>query len=163
MLICNVANAPFALVPRLTGAKVVLNVDGLEWERGKWNRIGRGYFRACAWLAPKLPIVLVTDAGVIATWYRTRYGKATVCIPYGGDADRIGPGETLERFGLEARRYLLFVSRLEPENHAETVLEAYREAGGLAGLGAPLVIVGDAPYAGTYKASLDARSRPRPA
>ena len=41
VLICNVANAPFALVPRLTGAKVVLNVDGLEWERRKWNRLGR--------------------------------------------------------------------------------------------------------------------------
>jgi glycosyltransferase involved in cell wall biosynthesis len=162
VLICNSANAPFALIPRLTGAKVVLNVDGLEWERGKWNRIGRGYFRACAWLAPKLPIVLVTDARVIATWYRTRFGKATVCIPYGSDADRLGPGETLERFGLEARRYLLFVSRLEPENHAETVLVAYREAGGLAGLGAPLVIVGDAPYATAYKASLDARSSATP-
>ena len=30
VLICNNANAPFALVPRLGGAKVVLNVDGLE-------------------------------------------------------------------------------------------------------------------------------------
>ena len=45
VLICNNANAPFALVPRLGGAKVVLNVDGLEWERGKWNRSGAGTTR----------------------------------------------------------------------------------------------------------------------
>jgi hypothetical protein len=37
VLICNNANAPFALVPRLGAAKVALNVDGLEWERGKWS------------------------------------------------------------------------------------------------------------------------------
>ena len=101
VLICNNANAPFALVPRLAGAKVVLNVDGLEWQRGKWNRLGRLYYQACAWLSPHLPIVLVSDARVIASWYRERHGKRTLYIPYGSDARRLEPGETLDRFGLE--------------------------------------------------------------
>ena len=65
VLICNNANAPFALVPRLTGAKVALNVDGLEWERGKWGFAGRSFYRFCAWLSPKLPIVFVSDAHMI--------------------------------------------------------------------------------------------------
>ena len=162
VLICNNANAPFAIVPRLAGAKVALNVDGLEWERGKWNRLGRWYYQSCAWLAPKLPIVLVSDAHVIARWYEERFGKPTVYIPYGSDARRLPPGETLARFGLEAGRYLLYVSRLEPENHADTVLDGYRAAGGLAALGVPLVIVGDAPYATDYKAALDARAAATP-
>jgi glycosyltransferase involved in cell wall biosynthesis len=162
VLICNNANAPFALVPRLSGAKVVLNVDGLEWQRDKWNRLGRWYYQACAWLAPKLPIVLVSDARVIARWYERRFGKPTVYIPYGSDARRLPPGETLARLGLEAGRYLLYVSRLEPENHAETVLEGYRAAGGLAALGVPLVIVGDAPYATDYKAALEATAAATP-
>jgi glycosyltransferase involved in cell wall biosynthesis len=162
VLICNNANAPFALVPRLSGAKVVLNVDGLEWQRDKWNRLGRWYYQACAWLAPKLPIVLVSDARVIARWYEKRFGKPTVYIPYGSDARRLPPGETLARFGLEAGRYLLYVSRLEPENHAETVLAGYRAAGGLATLGVPLVIVGDAPYATEYKAALEATAAETP-
>lgn len=156
VLICNNANAPFAIVPRLTGARVVLNVDGLEWERGKWNRVGRFYYQACAWIAPKLPVVLVSDARVIAGWYRDRYGKATVYIPYGSDARDVPPGLTLERLGLEPGRYILYVSRLEPENNAHVVIDAYRRAGGIAGLGAPLVLVGDAPYATAYKSSLQA-------
>jgi glycosyltransferase involved in cell wall biosynthesis len=162
VLICNNANAPFALVPRLAGAKVVLNVDGLEWQRDKWNRLGRWYYQACAWLAPKLPVVLVSDARVIARWYEQRFGKPTVYIPYGSDARRLPPGETLQRFGLEPGRYLLYVSRLEPENHADTVLDGYRAAGGLAALGVPLVIVGDAPYATEYKAALEARAAATP-
>ncbi len=155
VLICNNANAPFSLVPRLTGAKVVLNVDGLEWERGKWNRLGRSYYLACAWLSPRLPIVLVSDARVIARWYRERHGKATVYIPYGSDARLVAAGATLARFGLEPDRYLLYVSRLEPENNAHLVVEAYRRAGAVDGLGVPLVIVGDAPYATAYKATLE--------
>jgi glycosyltransferase involved in cell wall biosynthesis len=162
VLICNNANAPFALVPRLGGARVVLNVDGLEWERGKWNRLGRWYYQVCAWLSPKLPITLVSDAHVIARWYRERYGKPTVYIPYGSDARRCAPGETLARYGLTAGRYLLYVSRLEPENHADTVIEGYRRAGGLAALGVPLVVVGDAPYATDYKAGLETAASTTP-
>jgi glycosyltransferase involved in cell wall biosynthesis len=156
VLICNNANAPFALVPRLRGAKVVLNTDGLEFERGKWNSLGRLYAQACAWLAPKLPIVLIADAHVIGDWYRRRYDRETVYIPYGCDGRTLAPGETLARFGLRREEYLLYVSRLEWENNADVVIRAYRAAGGLETLGVPLVIVGDAPYAKAYKRRLEA-------
>ncbi len=162
VLICNNANAPFAVIPRLTGAKVVLNVDGLEWERGKWNRLGSWYYRACAWLSPKLPIELVSDARVIAEWYLEQHGRATVYIPYGSDAHRVSAGVTLGSYGLRQQAYLLYVSRLEPENNAHTVIEGYRRAGGLETLGVPLVIVGDAPYASDYKARLEAMASATP-
>jgi glycosyltransferase involved in cell wall biosynthesis len=149
-LICNVANAPFAFVPRLVGTHVVLNLDGLEWKRGKWGPLGQGYYRLCSWIAPKLPITLVSDAQVIADYYRQRYGKTTAHIPYGTDGARLAGGAGLRELGLEADRYLLYVSRLEPENNAHVVIDAYRRAR----LEMPLVIVGDAPYADDYKAHL---------
>jgi exopolysaccharide biosynthesis WecB/TagA/CpsF family protein len=155
VLVCNNANAPFAVVPRLGGARVALNVDGLEWQRGKWGALGRWYYQACAWLSPKLPITLISDAQVIARYYRERFGKPTWYIPYGSDARRLPPGETLRRFGVEPDRYLLYVSRLEPENNARLVIEGYRRAGGLEALGVPLLIVGDAPYASEYKKILE--------
>jgi glycosyltransferase involved in cell wall biosynthesis len=158
VLICNNANAPFAVIPRLTGAKVALNVDGLEWQRGKWGAAGRLYYKACAWLSPKLPITLVSDARVIADWYRERYGRQTVFIPYGSDAAVLPAGETLQRLGLEAGRYILYVSRLEPENNAHIVMDAYVASG----IDLPLVVVGDAPYATNYKRSLDARAAAHP-
>ena len=162
VLICNNANAPFAIIPRLAGAKVVLNVDGLEWQRGKWNRAGRLYYQACAWLSPKLPIVLVTDAQVIADWYLERYGRRTPVIPYGSDSRRLESGRTLADIGIEPGRYLLYVSRLEPENNADVVIAGYREAGGLAALGVPLIVVGDAPYASAYKAQLTRQAEATP-
>jgi glycosyltransferase involved in cell wall biosynthesis len=158
VLICNNANAPFALVPRLGGARVALNVDGLEWQRQKWNRLGRWYYEACSWLSPRLPVTLISDAKVIARYYRDQHGAASHYIPYGTDARRCDAGPTLARFGLVPGRYILYVSRLEPENNADVVIDAYRRAGGQAGLGVPLIIVGDAPYASDYKASLEAAS-----
>ena len=162
VLICNNANAPLAAVPRLGGAKVILNVDGLEWLRGKWGPAGRAYYRLCAALAPKLPVKLVADAEVIASWYETNYQQDLTVIPYGSDPEWVPPGPTISRLGLSPGRYILYVSRLEPENNAHIVIEAYRRAGGVQRLQMPLVIVGDAPYASNYKASLSAASNDVP-
>ncbi|MBI2956347.1 MAG: glycosyltransferase, partial [Acidobacteria bacterium] len=43
VFICNVANSPFAWLPRLAGKPTVLNVDGLDRKRRKWNGLGRAY------------------------------------------------------------------------------------------------------------------------
>src|SRR5258706_4741343 len=44
ILICNAANCIFALLPRLAGTPTLVNVDGLERKRKKWNWIGRTYY-----------------------------------------------------------------------------------------------------------------------
>lgn len=67
----------------------------------------------------------------------------------------------LTRFDLVPDAYLLYVSRLEPENNAHLVISAYRSVPGTL----PLVVVGDAPYAREYGervralAALDRRVR----
>lgn len=151
ILVCNVANAPVALVPRLVGTRVAINVDGLEWEREKWGRLARSYFRTSAWLAARLPVAIVSDARYIAAWYAQHHRRSTTYIPYGSDGTKLPPGPALADLGLQAGCYVLYVSRLEPENHASTVIDGYAMAGALDGLGLPLVIVGDAPYATAYR------------
>jgi glycosyltransferase involved in cell wall biosynthesis len=155
--VCNSANVPAALILRLFGRRVVLNVDGLEWKRAKWNALGRTYYRFCAWLAAHLPINLVTDARTIQDYYASAYGRQTSYFPYGTDLDPVADDGTLARLGLEPGRYVLYVSRLEPENNAHVVIEAY--AGVRSDL--PLAIVGDAPYASEYIAGLHEAADPR--
>jgi glycosyltransferase involved in cell wall biosynthesis len=46
--------------------------------------------------------------------------------------------------------YVLYVSRLEPENNADAVIMGFEQAA----LDKKLVVVGDAPYADAYKARL---------
>jgi glycosyltransferase involved in cell wall biosynthesis len=145
-LICNAANSPFAPVLRMTGVPVAINVDGLEHKRKKWNWLGRSYYRVTERLAVWLPNETVTDARVIQDYYLTRYGAYSTMIAYGADVERRPDRAMVRAWGVEPNRYVLYVSRLEPENNAEMVIEAFRR------VRTPhkLLIVGDAPYAHEY-------------
>lgn len=155
VLFCNAATAFACLLPRLAGIGVVLNVDGVERKRKKWNRWGRSYYRLSERLATLLPHRIVTDARTIQSYYLERYGRGSDFISYGASTQRSTTTQALERLELRPREYLLYVSRLEPENNAHLVLEAYLEAG----LESPLVLVGDAPYNERYIDDLRRRAR----
>ena len=150
ILICNAANSVFAILPRLFGTPTLVNVDGLERKRKKWNWLGKQYYLVSEWLSTFLPTAIVTDAQVIQDYYATRYKKESSMIAYGADVERRAAPETLDKFGLAANRYILYVSRLEPENNAHLVIEAYEKVK----TDLPLVIVGGAPYAEDYIAKL---------
>ena len=151
-IVCNAANAPFAWILRLGRIPFVLNVDGIERERGKWNRLGRLWYRLGERCAVWFSNNLIADAKVIAQYYSQRYQIEPITITYGATAIRRDAGETLAKFGLSKGCYILYVSRLEPENNALGVIEAYRSVR----TEFPLVIVGDAPYAAEYKTQLRA-------
>ena len=125
-LICNAANAPFAPILRWTGTPVAINVDGLEHKRKKWNFIGRTYYLLAERLATILPNETVTDARVIQDYYRARYGADSTMIAYGADVER-RPDPLVRRWRVEPNRYVLYVSRLEPENNAHLVIEAFKK------------------------------------
>jgi glycosyltransferase involved in cell wall biosynthesis len=157
VLFCNAANALAAGLARLSGKRVILNVDGIERQRKKWNWIGRTYYHLCEWLATKLAHTLVTDARVIEEYYQSRYGKESTMIAYGAEVGRKPNPERLAAMGLRPERYVLYVSRLEPENNAHIVIEAFEQVK----TDMNLVIVGDAPYAKSYIRQLKSTRDPR--
>ncbi len=157
LLMCNAANAVFALLPRMKATPVALNVDGIERLRKKWGPAGRAYYRLSEYLATVIPNVVVTDANVIRDYYLKEYGKPSVMIAYGASCERTETTATLERFGVRSRGYFLYVSRLEPENNAHVVIKAFEKVK----TDKPLLIVGDAPYAQDYIQQLKSTTDPR--
>jgi glycosyltransferase involved in cell wall biosynthesis len=153
-LICNAANAAFAPILRFTGIPVAINVDGLEYKRKKWNALGRGYYLLAERLATLLPTEVVTDAKVIQDYYATRYRTSSTMIAYGADVERKPDPAQVRQWRLEPNRYVLYVSRLEPENNAHLVIEAFKRVK----TAHKLVIVGDAPYAHEYISDLKERA-----
>ncbi len=132
IVVFNVANAPLVFLLQLLRKRVVLNTDGLEWKRKKWGPFARVYLRSCELLACFSGATLISDSRAIAAYYRRKYGKETVFIPYGAhvkeealftqkEQDRV-----LEGYGLERDGYLLVVARLEPENNTDLVIRAFR-------------------------------------
>ena len=156
--VCNSANAPICWIPWARGQSVVLNVDGLEWRRAKWGRIARRYYRWAAKMAAHMPIEVVTDAQVIQDYYLRAWKRETRCFAYGTTIHERGHGaDRVRAMGLEPDGYLLYVSRLEPENNALLVVQAYATLV----TDVPLVIVGDAPYAQPYIAAVKAAADDR--
>ena len=145
-LYCNSANAVFTPLPRLSGMPVALNVDGLERNRKKWNRLAKGWYRISERLATVCPTAVVTDAKSIQDYYLERYDKPTVFIPYGAEVGKVAGTGALERLGLEPGRYFLYVSRMEPENNPLMVRRCFEELR----TNFRLALIGDAPYAPDY-------------
>src|SRR5208283_2704787 len=140
VLLCNVANAPFAYIPRMFGKPVVLNVDGLDRKREKWAGLGAQVLHFCEWMSSFSSNQLVTDAKAIHDYYLAKYGSESVVIGYGSEAP--ASDYNLNGFNLEAGRYVLYVSRLEPENNPDLVLRSWRNVRS----NWPLVVVGDNRY-----------------
>jgi glycosyltransferase involved in cell wall biosynthesis len=157
ILICNAANSIFSFIPRIFGTPTLVNVDGLERKRRKWNRVGKAYYRLSEWLSTFMPTAIVTDAQVIQDYYATKYGARSAMIAYGAEVARQAAPEKLARFGLAPNQYALYVSRLEPENNAHLVIEAFQRVN----TDMPLIMVGGAPYAHEYIAKLKSTNDPR--
>src|SRR5436309_3005002 len=153
-LICNAANATFAPLLRMVGTPVAVNVDGLEHKRKKWNWLGRSYYKLAERLSIILPNETVTDARVIQEYYMARYNAPSTMIAYGAEVER-RPEPAVRQWRVEPNRYVLYVSRLEPENNAHLVIEAFKKVR----TAHRLLIVGDAPYAHEYINELRARAR----
>lgn len=145
-LYCNGANSIFTLLPRLIGIPTAINVDGLERNRKKWNRIAKLWYLVSEWLATVCATEVISDARQIVEYYRDRYGTETHFIPYGADVGPVPTSAVLQTLNLAPQAYFLYVSRLEPENNALMVREAYEQVE----TDLPLALIGDAPYAHEY-------------
>lgn len=146
VLYCNAANAVFTLAPRLLAMPVALNVDGLERHRKKWNRLAKTWYLLSEWLATWCPSAVVTDAESIQQYYLQRYNKTSFFIPYGAQTGKVKECDRVWALGLEPGQYVLYVSRMEPENNALLVREAFEKIQTVQ----KLALIGDAPYAQDY-------------
>ncbi len=145
-LYLNAANAIFTPLPRLLGMPVALNVDGIERQRKKWNAAARAWYLISEKLATLLPSVVITDARTIQEYYLHKYRKVTTFIAYGADTELAESADELTHLGLQKQHYFLYVSRMEPENHALQVRRAFEKVP----TDLRLALIGDAPYADEY-------------
>lgn len=147
---CIVGNSPLAWIPRVVGAKTLLNVDGADWAREKWSGFARWYQRQCESIATHTASVLIADSHVIRDRYMTLYGAKLAFAPYGANVRRDEGLSALAKWGLQRHGYLLYVGRLVPENAVDMLIRAFRTIE----TSMKLVIVGDAPFSENYKAEL---------
>jgi len=121
--------------------KIVINIDGLEWQRPKWHRLAKWFLKLSEKLAVKYGDVIVADNKAIQDYIVKEYGKKSELIAYGGDHTTKEPlsDRVVELYPfLNRNKYAFTVCRIEPENNIHLILEAFSEYKDL-----NLVIVGN--------------------
>ncbi len=126
-LVLNIVNGFHCAIPYLIGKRFAINVDGLDWKRGKWGPIARNYFLWNARCIGKLcPKGVVTDSYEMRRIYQDEFQTPSACIAYGATIEEsINPG-ILKPHGLKPNQYYLILSRLVPENNADLIIDAFQ-------------------------------------
>lgn len=146
ILAFNVGIAPLCLIPKLFGIPVVLNVDGLEWKRRKWGFIARSYFRFCEKIVQFTADKVVTDSKAIQSYYQESYNIPSIYIPYGARNEKSNNLKILKKYCIRRDEYFFNASRLEPENNADLIIEAFKKVQ----TNKKLLIAGGANYKSSY-------------
>ena len=116
----------------------IVNMDGLEWKRSKYNAITRRFLKRAEALAAKHADALIADSRGIQDYLQQVYQKPSVFIPYGATIFSSPEATSLKTLQLKPFTYSLLVARMEPENNIETIIRAYLNSKEQA----PLIIVG---------------------
>ena len=142
------------LIRLISRARIIANIDGIEWKREKWQPLARLVLRASEWAAVRFSHEVVADNQAIADHVSDAYDSRCRVIAYGGDHALHEGGDATVPEGLPDR-YALALCRIEPENNVHVILEA------MDGLGMPLVFVGNWDNS-DYGRDLKARYSERP-
>jgi glycosyltransferase involved in cell wall biosynthesis len=124
VLVVNIANGFWLPFLRLARTPTAVNTDGIEWERGKWNRTAQSIFRRGAQLCAQHASELICDSHGIGDIWSDLFGRESTFIPYGAPVLTDVGNDRLASVGLTDRPYLLSVARLVPENSVDITLDA---------------------------------------
>jgi glycosyltransferase involved in cell wall biosynthesis len=125
------------LLPRT--AKVVTNMDGLEWQRSKYNKLIRNFLKYAEKLAAASSNLLIADALPINDYLQKTYPVPSVYISYGADVFNLSDKNALTPFNVRPREYFLLIARLQPDNHIEEIIKGVIASG----TNFPLLVIGN--------------------
>ena len=103
----------------------MMNIDGMEWKRSKYNKPTRRFLKWAEALAAKNAQVLIADSLMIQEHFLNTYGKKPVYIPYGAEVFKKTDSSVPAAYSLEPHRYFLLVARMEPENNIEMIVRGW--------------------------------------
>jgi glycosyltransferase involved in cell wall biosynthesis len=106
--------------------RIVTNIDGMEWRRGKFGAGAKWLLRWLESMAVRHSDVIVADNAALVQFARSVYPDLDpLLIAYGGD-HTIVPADKMP---IElADSFYLSIARIEPENNCHVILEAFNAA-----------------------------------
>jgi len=132
--------AVFCIWYRLKGIRNLINMDGIEWRRQKWNVFQKTWLYINERLGCRLGNHLIADHPEIGKHLATRVSTEKVTIiPYGAEVLSDADSKVIDKMGLAKGKYVLVIGRPEPENSILEIVRAFSTRR----RGLPLIILGN--------------------
>ncbi len=112
----------------LRKARIVTNMDGLDWMRSKWSPWVQKLTKWFEKLGAKKSHVLIADNLGMKEYLWNEYKVDSVFIPYGATIPDTYSVDFLNGYNLSPDDYYILVARLEPENNIEMILDGFVSA-----------------------------------
>ena len=118
------------------GVKIVINPDGIEWQRAKWNFLVKSYLKFSEKTMINASDYVVCDSKNIEKYVKDKYKKKenkTTFIAYGAylkdikDIDKKTKA-FMDMHDIKKREYYLIVGRFVPENNYELIIREYMKS-----------------------------------
>lgn len=123
----SIGPALLSWVTRFNSCKTVVTVHGLDWQRAKWGAIARSSLQAGEKASVFFPDQTIVVSKYLKRYYESQYHKPVVYIPNGVNPATLMPAKEIrEKWGLNPKEYVLFVSRLVPEKECHTLIQAFQ-------------------------------------
>lgn len=129
--------------------KILINIDGVEWKREKFNILERVILHFNTLVAAFCCDTIVLDAQSMQKYILEQWAKKSVFIPYGTEIARppIWDSSKLEILrdknsliqSVAENGYWLVVARLEPENNIHIIIDGFLKSNSAK----PLIVVGN--------------------
>lgn len=119
------------LLKLFTRKPILVNIDGQEWKRPKWNWLVQQLLHLSEKFAVRFADKVIADNKVIQHYVESNYKRFDSClIEYGGDHVSALPltAELMQQYPFLQSPYAFNVSRIEPENNIHMILDAFSRA-----------------------------------
>ncbi|MES1221457.1 MAG: glycosyltransferase family 4 protein [Bacteroidota bacterium] len=143
-------NALFALILKLFRKKVVLSIDGVEWEREKWSWMMRKLVLANAYLAVYSSKFIAIDNVFTKELFEKKFKKKFEFISFGSEIKDAADTDILKTLDLEKNGYFLFVGRFIPDKGLQYLIPAFEKIN----TNKKLVLVGGSPNPTEFEINL---------
>lgn len=125
------AIGPAVMTPlaRLLGLRVVVTHHGPDYNRQKWGRFAKWVLEKGESWGMRFSHRRIVISQTIQKLVQEKYGVDSILIPNGVTLPELPSTQgTLQKFGLDAGKYILLVSRLVPEKRHGDLIEAFKRA-----------------------------------
>lgn len=136
----------YYLIPKLLRKKIVITLDGFEWERESYSKIEKIFLKLIFRITVKRAHHVIVDSQIFLNWLADKYKISSSFLPYAANFNRDINEQMLKKYDLKKNDYIIFIGRLVQEKGVDLLLKAFRNLK----TEKKLVIVGDNPYDEKY-------------